>query len=102
MSMVRIVSSVLADAGVTQNDNGLPGVVALARRMVGALLTFGVIAAVAGIAVSSIIWAFGSNSANPHLAGRGKSGVVVAAGCALLIGGADMIVNFFQAAGSSI
>ena len=101
MSMVRIVSSVLADAGVTQNDNGLPGVV-LARRMVGALLTFGVIAAVAGIAVSAIIWAFGSNSANPHLAGRGKSGVVVAAGCALLIGGADMIVNFFQAAGSSI
>ena len=101
MSMVVIVSSVLADAGVTQNDNGLPGV-ALARRMVGALLTFGVIAAVAGIAVSAIIWAFGSNSANPHLAGRGKSGVVVAAGCALLIGGADMIVNFFQAAGSSI
>ena len=101
MSSVWVLSSVLAGASVTPNENGLPGV-ALARRMVGALLTFGLIAGVAGIAVSAMVWALGSNSANPHLAGRGKHGVIAASVCALLIGGADLIVNFFQSAGASI
>jgi hypothetical protein len=91
----------IVDAVITPNDNGLPGV-AEARRIVGALLTFGLIAAVAGIAVSAIVWALASNSANPHMAGRGKQGVLVSAACALLIGGADTIVTFFQSAGHTI
>jgi hypothetical protein len=88
-------------ATITPNDDGLPGVVE-ARRLVGALLTFGLIAAVAGIAVSAIVWALASNSANPHMAGRGKQGVLASVLCALLIGGADAIVTFFQNAGRGI
>lgn len=101
MSIILSLSSLLADPGISPNENGLPGVTE-ARKIVGALLTFGLIAGVAGIAISAIVWALGSHSANPHLAGRGKVGVVVAASCALLIGGADVIVSFFQQAGSSI
>ena len=88
-------------SGVSPNDTGLPGVPE-ARRIVGALLTFGLIAAVAGIALSAIVWALGANSANPHLAGRGRHGAMVAALCALLVGGADVIISFFQAAGSTL
>jgi hypothetical protein len=49
-----------------------------------------------------VVWGFGANSGNPHLAGRGKSGVVVAAGAALLIGAANAIVTFFSNAGSLV
>jgi hypothetical protein len=90
-----------ADPGIHQNDNGLPGI-SEAKKIVGALLTFGLIAAVAGVAISAIGWALGAHSANPHLASRGKVGVMVAAASALLIGGADLIVTFFQSAGSSL
>lgn len=102
MSTVLAVSSLLAaNPGVNPNDNGLPGV-SEAKKIVGALLTFGLIAGVAGIAISAIVWALGSNSANPHMAGRGKLGVIVASACALLVGGADVIISFFQNAGASI
>ena len=102
MSTVLALSSLLAKGpGISPNDNGLPGV-SEARKIVGALLTFGLIAGVGGIAISAIVWALGSHSANPHLAGRGKVGVVVAAVCALLLGGADVIIAFFQQAGAAI
>jgi hypothetical protein len=86
---------------ITPNNNGLPGT-SEAEKLVGALLTFGLIAAVAGIAIAAITWALGSHSANPHLAGRGKHGVIVACLAALLVGGADILVNFFATAGGSL
>jgi hypothetical protein len=52
--------------------------------------------------VSAVVWGLAANSGNPHLAGKGKTGVVVAAGAALLIGGANAIITFFSAAGSAI
>ena len=92
----------LADgAGVSPNQNGLPGV-SEAKDIVGALLTFGVIACVAGLVIAAITWAIGSNSSNPHLAGRGKTGVIVAFVAALLIGGADTLVQFFWTAGQHV
>lgn len=97
ISVVRL----LAGTSISPNKSGLPGV-GEAEKIVGALLTFGVIAAVAGVAISAMAWALGSHSANPHLASRGRTGVMVAAAAALLIGGADLIVNFFQTAGSNI
>jgi hypothetical protein len=91
-------SFVLADAGVTPNTDGLPGL-NLLKKLAGALLTFGVVLCVIGLVISAITWAIGSNSANPHLAGRGKTGVLVALGAAILIGGANFLVNFFWNAG---
>lgn len=90
-----------AGPNITPNNNGLPGT-SEAAKIVGALLTFGLIAAVAGIAIASITWALGSHSANPHMAGRGKHGVLVACAAALLVGGADILVQFFANAGASI
>lgn len=86
---------------ITPNTTGLPGT-SEAEKIVGALLTFGLIAAVAGVAVASITWALGSHSANPHLAGRGKTGVLVACLAAMLVGGADILVSFFATAGAAI
>ncbi len=90
-----------ADPGVSSNTTGLPGLGQL-RQIVGAMLTFGLVACVAALVVAAVVWGFGSNSGNPHLAGRGKTGVVVAAGAALLIGAANAIVTFFSGVGATI
>ena len=86
---------------VQPNTTGLPGITAL-THMVGALLTLGLIAAVAGVALSAITWAIGSNSSNPHVAGRGKNGVLIAGAAAMLIGAANSLVTFFTNAGAAI
>jgi hypothetical protein len=95
------MSQLLVGPHITPNTTGLPGT-SEAAKIVGALLTFGLIAAVAGIAIAAIAWALGSHSANPHLAGRGKTGVVVACLAALLVGGADILINFFANAGAAL
>ena len=92
---------VFSDIHISPNRDGLPGIAAL-ESIVGALLTFGLIASVAGIAISAIAWAIGSHSGNPHVAGKGKSGVIIALAAAFLIGGANFLVNFFNAQGAHI
>jgi hypothetical protein len=90
-----------ADPGVRPNGSGLPGL-PVVRQIVGALLTWGLLACVAGLVISVIVWALGHHSGNYHQAGNGKTGVLVAAGGALLIGGANAIIGFFSTLGSSI
>ena len=92
---------VFSDIHISPNRDGLPGIAAL-ESIVGALLTFGLIASVAGIAISAIAWAIGSHSGNPHVAGKGKSGVIIALAAAFLIGSANFLVNFFNAQGAHI
>jgi hypothetical protein len=72
------------------------------KEIVSAMLTFGLVACVAALVASAVVWGFASNSGNAHLAGRGKTGVVVAAGAALLIGAANAIVTFFSNAGATL
>lgn len=96
-SSARVVSTV----NISPNTNGLPGITEL-QNIVGALLTVGVIASLAGLVIAAIVWAVGNHSANPTLAGRGKTGVLVACVAALLVGGADTLINFFVTAGGSL
>jgi hypothetical protein len=56
----------------------------------------------AGLVLAAIVWAIGSHSSNPHLAGRGKSGVLVAFVAAVLIGGANVLVDFFVTTGKGL
>lgn len=99
--LVRGTTMLLPSINISPNTHGLPGLAAL-EAMVGALLTFGLVAAVAGVAISAIAWAVGSHSSNPHVAGRGKTGVMVAGAAAMLIGAANTLVTFFSNAGASI
>ena len=91
----------LADIDVTPNTSGLPGITEL-QNIVGALLTIGLIAALAGLAISAMVWAVGNHSTNPVLAGRGKTGVLVSFVSAVLIGGAVVLINFFAGAGAQL
>ncbi|BDO42074.1 hypothetical protein CELD12_15640 [Cellulomonas sp. NTE-D12] len=90
-----------ADPGITPNDNGLPGL-AVMRQIVGALLTWGLVACVAGLVISVITWAVARQQGNYGYASGAKTGVLVSAGGALLIGGANAIVAFFSGMGGRI
>jgi hypothetical protein len=91
----------LSDVNVTPNSSGLPGISEL-QNLVGALLTIGLISALAGLAISASVWAIGNHSANPALSGRGKTGVLVSFMAAALTGGAVALINFFAGAGGSL
>jgi Family of unknown function (DUF6112) len=98
MSLPALVA---AGVNVSPNSTGLPGIGEL-QNIVGALLTIALIAALAGLAIAAAAWAIGSHSANPVLAGRGKSGVLVSFGAAMLTGGAVALIDFFATAGTHL
>ncbi|RPF28594.1 DUF6112 family protein [Georgenia muralis] len=100
MDITRI-GVILAQIDIAPNTDGLPGITQL-RTIVGAVMTVGLILAVLALIVAAIVWAMGANSSNPHLAGRGKSGVLVALGAAVLCGGAVTLVNFFWDLGQTV
>jgi hypothetical protein len=86
---------------IAPNSTGLPGISSLSQ-IVGALLTVGLIACLAGLVLAAIFWAVGHHSANPSVAARGKAGVLVAMVAAVLVGGANVLVDFFVHAGGAL
>lgn len=92
---------VLADISITPNSDGLPGIAAL-QRIVGAVMTVGLILSVLALIVAAIVWGFGASSSNPHLASRGKLGVLIACAAAVICGAAVALVNFAWGVGQSV
>jgi hypothetical protein len=90
-----------ADISINPNENGLPGISQL-KTIVGAVMTVGLVLSVLALIVSAVVWGFGSNSANPHLASRGKTGVIVACAAAVVCGAAVTLVNFFWGVGQTV
>ena len=86
---------------IDPNSSGLLGIDAL-RLIVGAVMMFGLILSALGLIISAVVWGFGANSSNPHLSGRGKVGVLICCGAAVLCGGAVTLINFFWDVGQSI
>lgn len=100
--MVAAVSATLPmTVNITPNETGLPGIGSL-RTIVGAVMTIGLILSVLALIVSAVVWGFGSNSSNPHLTGRGKLGVLVSCGAAIICGAAVTLVNFFWDVGQGV
>ena len=86
---------------ISPNTSGLPGISEL-ETIIGGLLTIGLVAAIAGVIISAIVWALGHHSGNPNHSSKGKTGVLASFIAALLIGGADVLINFFAAAGHTL
>ena len=89
------------DIEIDPNSNGLPGIGELKqdRRRLDDGRT---VLAVLALIISAIVWALGANSSNPHLAGRGKLGVLVALGAAIVCGASVTLVNFFWNVGQQV
>jgi hypothetical protein len=100
-SLTSLVTLIAFDIDISPNSDGLPGIPQL-RQLVGATMTVGLILAVLALVLSATVWALGANSSNPHLAGRGKLGVLVAVAAALVCGASVTLVNFFWHVGQSV
>ncbi len=96
-----LFARVPTDITITPNDTGLPGIAAL-RTIVGAVMTIGLILSVLAVIISAVVWGFGSNSSNPHLASRGKLGVLISCGAAIITGASVTLINFFWAVGQTV
>ena len=90
-----------AQVDINPNDSGLPGIAAL-RTIVGAVMTVGLILSVLALIISAVVWGFGANSSNPHLATRGKLGVLISCGAAIITGAAVTLINFFWNVGQTV
>ena len=90
-----------AQVDIDPNDSGLPGIAAL-RTIVGAVMTVGLILSVLALIISAVVWGFGANSSNPHLASRGKLGVLISCGAAIITGAAVTLINFFWNVGQTV
>ena len=86
---------------IKPNASGLPGIEQL-RIIVGAVMTVGLILSVLALIISAIVWGFGSNSSNPHLASRGKLGVLASCGAAIICGASVTLINFFWNVGRAV
>ena len=100
-ALVQLPALLPMDIDISPNDSGLPGISQL-RTIVGAVMTIGLILSVLALIISAIVWGFGSNSSNPHLAGRGKIGVLVSCGAAVICGAAVTLINFFWNVGQQV
>ena len=86
---------------IDPNSSGLPGIEQL-RTIVGSVMTVGLILSVLALIVSAIVWGYGANSSNPHLAGRGKIGVLISCGAAVICGASVALVTFFWGVGQAV
>src|SRR5690554_6717310 len=84
---------VATDIGISPNDTGLPGIAQL-RTLVGAVMTVGLILSVLALICAAIVWGLGSVTSNPHLASRGKTGVLIACIAAVVTGASVTLITF--------
>lgn len=100
-TLTTLAAVLPANVDITPNDSGLPGIAAL-RTVVGAVMTIGLILSVLALIISAVVWGFGSNSSNPHLASRGKVGVLISCGAAIITGASVTLINFFWNVGQAV
>ncbi|TSD62427.1 DUF6112 family protein [Aeromicrobium piscarium] len=81
--------------------DGLAGVEDI-EKVVGALLTIVLVAAVLMLIVSAVAWAIASAAGNYTAAMKARGGVLVALGAAVLAGGAIPWVNWLISIGRQL
>ena len=103
MIMSLLSSFIVAATGIggKPDPNGLPGTSAL-ESLISGVAFWALLAALAGLLVSSAVWALSSHSGNYHHASLGRRGTLVSAAAAFLVGAAPAIVAFFEDLGKTV
>ena len=101
--MSLAIHLVLAASGLggQPDPNGRPGSSAL-QQLISGLAFWALLAALAGMFVSAIVWALSAHSGNYHHASAGRRGTIVSAVAAFLVGAAPAIVDFFENLGRTV
>lgn len=91
----------MPSVAMSPDPSQLPGSHVL-DNLTNGLGGWALIAAMAGLVIGAVMWAFGQYSQNYQQAYNGRRGVLVSGLAAILIGGAPHIVNFLIHAGNGI
>ena len=91
----------LADPTLNPDPTQLPGGSTL-QNLANGVGGWALIAAIVGIVVGAVLWAFGHYSHNYQQAVNGRRGVVVSGLAALLIGAAPQVIAFFLQQGQAV
>jgi len=100
-SSFLVTSTAGQSVSLNPDPQGLPGSSVLSGLANG-LGSWALIAAMVGVIIGAVMWAFGHYSQNWQQAYNGRRGVMVSALAALLVGGAPHIVNWFVQKGGGI
>ncbi|WP_147269078.1 DUF6112 family protein [Sphaerisporangium album] len=84
---------------IEPNPNGLPGQAAFAD-IVGGLLWYGLLGALATIAISCLVLGLGRYFANHHAVSSGRLGLFGGLAMAIVIGGARQLVSWAYSIGA--
>lgn len=95
-------SNLIAAAAAVGPNFGAVGGSSQLRQIVGALLTYSLIVSVLMVVVCAATWAIGTANGNWQSASRGKTGLYVALGGAVLTGGALAWANWLLGVGSTL
>lgn len=93
MLQYLVVTSVLASVSLKPDPTQIPGSNVL-QNLANGIGGWALIAAMIGVVIGAIMWAFGHYSQNYQQAYNGRRGVLVSGLAAILIGGAPEIINF--------
>ncbi len=93
--------SVLAKVSASPDPGGLPGS-SVAERLVNGLFFYTLLACLAGLLISVVVWVFSSRAQNYHHAAVGRQGTLIAFFGALIAGASPALINFFQGVGSHV
>jgi MFS family permease len=107
--MHEVLRSILVAAAATGGPpptlsptaGDLPGTNVL-QSLANGVGFWALVAALVGIVIGAVMWAFGHYSQNYQQAYNGRRGVMVSALAALLVGGASHIISFFVSQGGGI
>lgn len=99
--MTTAIIVTLAKISATPNPNGLPGANVM-ERVVNGLFFYTLLACLAGLFISVLVWVLSARASNYNHAAYGRHGTFIAAGGALITGAAPALINFFQGLGSQI
>jgi type IV secretory pathway VirB2 component (pilin) len=98
--LIRLASVAAATTEVQLHPaDDLPGTNVL-QHLADGLDSWALIAAVVGIVIGAVIWAFGHYSQNYQQAYNGRKGVMVSALAAVLMGAAPEVINFLFHSGT--
>jgi len=98
---LHLVGEYLTSVNLNPDAGQLPGSGVL-QQLANGIGGWALIAAMVGILVGAIMWAFGHYSQNYQQAYNGRRGVLVSGLAAVLIGAASQIIDFLYKKGGSI
>lgn len=90
-----------ASVNLDPNPKSLPGSSVL-QSLSNGVGGWALVAAMVGVVVGAVMWAFGHYSQNYQQAYNGRRGVLVSGLAAVLIGGAPHIINFLIQQGGNV